>query len=344
MTAPSYAVPGLVLGPSSTFSVQVQDLQSDLRALGYVKGPIDGLFGTGTQNGVRALQYDLMHNNGASTGNDGSAPVAIRSYNNGSVSAQTGMVDQGLVGCIVAMLSDPALPKLPFSLNPTSDNQAALAALRAMSPSPVPISFLLAILSQESSCQHFQVPSKTNRDHYVTVGLDHNLPADPSIITSRGYGIGQFTLFHHPPTAAEMASDIADPVRNVSRAISDLLSKYQNWVAGPTDTAEDRTHEFGSGPLRPCQFPASDPRYMKVCATCLEQAGTINIIAGVTPLCGGSNATYEQTQYHIGSYAGVPVRKNIPCDWAYAIRRYNGSGVNSYDYQAEVLQKALSMA
>lgn len=340
----SYAVAGLVLGPSSTFSMQVQDLQDDLRALGYLKGPIDGVFGTGTQNGVKALQHDLIHNDGASNGNDGSAPVAIRDFNDGSVAAQTGIVDQGLVGCIVAMLSDPAYPKLPSSLNPVSDNQAALAVLRAMSPSPVPISFLLPVLFQESNGCHFQVPSKSNRDHYVTVGLDHNVAADRTIITSRGYGIGQFTLFHHPPTAAEMASDIADPVRNVSRAISDLIEKFENWVAGPTGTADDRIREFGRGPLRRCQFAESDPRHMTACATCFEEAGTVDIVAGVTPFFDGSHGTYEKTQYHVGSYRAVPIRKNIPCDWPYAIRRYNGSGVNSYDYQAEVLLKASKLS
>jgi hypothetical protein len=34
----------------------------------------------------------------------------------------------------------------------------------------------------------------------------------------------------------------------------------------------------------------------------------------------------------------VPVRKNIGCDWPYAIRRYNGAGINSYHYQAKVLK------
>lgn len=343
MSAPSYAVPGLSFGLSSTFSPQVQDLQSDLRALGYVKGPIDGMFGMGTQNGVKALQYDLMNNNGASRGGDGSAPVAIKDYNKGRVSGQTGIVDQAVVACIVAMLGDAAYPKLPFSLNPLSDNQNALAAVKAMFPSKVPIPFLLPILFQESGGQHFQVPSKVNRDHFVTVGLDHNQPTDRTIITSRGYGIGQFTLFHHPPTAAEVANSIADPVRNVARAVTDLLEKYEKWVAGPVDTAEDRIREFGTGPLRPCQFPASDPRYMKACSACFTTAGVSSITANTTPLYEGSSEVYTRTQYHAGSYSGVPIRKNIPCDWVYAIRRYNGSGVNSYDYQAEVLQKAASL-
>jgi hypothetical protein len=32
------------------------------------------------------------------------------------------------------------------------------------------------------------------------------------------------------------------------------------------------------------------------------------------------------------------VRAEIPCDWPYAVRRYNGSGINSYHYQVRILR------
>jgi peptidoglycan hydrolase-like protein with peptidoglycan-binding domain len=341
MGSPSYAAPGLTLAPSAVFSSQVQDLQHDLRALGYAKGPIDGMFGPGTANCVSALQYDLMNNDGSCTSkdNDGAAPVAVKSYNNGTVSALTGVVDQGLVACIAAMLADPLFPKLPFSLNPSQDNQAALAAVQGISNVPVP--FLLEILDQESNKQHYRVPNASSRDNFVTVGLDLNNSVTPSAITSRGFGIGQFTLFHHPPTADEVAGSIVDPVKNVSQTVSDLLDKFNNYVIGPTpDTqADDRIHEIGRGPLRVCVYPTSDARYLKDCVNCMTNATLVTITAGVTPVYPGAAMTYAKTQYHLGSYTGVPVRANIPCDWPYAVRRYNGSGVNSYDYQAEVLQK-----
>jgi peptidoglycan hydrolase-like protein with peptidoglycan-binding domain len=345
MGALSYAVPGLVLSESPAFSAQVQALQRDMRSLGYGAGPIDGIFGPGTAANVRALQYDLMNNTGASSSNDGQAPVAIRNYNDGSVSALTGSVAQGLVACIAAMLADPAYPKLPFSANPAADNAAALAAVSALPANQVPIPFLLAILNQESNSRHYQVPEGANIDAYVTVGLDRNNTAQPSAITSRGYGIGQYTLFHHPPTAAEVAGFIVNPVQNVSQALAELLGKFQNYILGATpDTqADDRIAEVAANtPLRICQYAAGDPRYLTGCAACLGAAGTVNIQAGVTPVYAGAPLTYAQTQYHEGSYQNVPVRANIPCDWAYAVRRYNGSGVNSYDYQAEVLLRIVS--
>ncbi|MGP8269844.1 MAG: peptidoglycan-binding domain-containing protein [Terracidiphilus sp.] len=346
MSTPSYAVAGLVLSPSPSFSSQVRDLQTDLRSLGYAKGPIDGLFGRGTGSAVEALQFDLMNNDGSSSSRDGSAPVAVKSYNNGTVTSLTGIVNQELVACIEAMLADPAFPKLPSSANPATDNQSAVAAVTSMASPPLPIPFLMAILMQESACMHFQVPSAGNSDNCVTIGLDRNNSANPAAITSRGFGIGQYTLFHHPPTADEVADVIADPVENVQQAVSTLGGKFNNYVNGATpDTqADDRIAEVGTGALRICQYQSGDTRYMADCANCLANATLTNITSGVTPVYAGSTMTYAQTQYHAGSYQNVPVRKNIPCDWPYAVRRYNGGGVNSYDYQAEVLLRVLNSA
>ena len=51
-------------------------------------------------------------------------------------------------------------------------------------------------------------------------------------------------------------------------------------------------------------------------------------------------ACVRVTQYHKHDRLDdVPERAAIGCDWAYAVRRYNGSGVNSFWYQAELLLK-----
>jgi hypothetical protein len=256
--------------------------------------------------------------------------------------AVTGVLDQNLVACIAEMLDDAAFPKLPFSNSPVADNQQALQAIASMAGSLVPFPFLYGILMQESGCQHFQVPSGNNLDNFVTVGCDTNDKANPARITSRGFGIGQFTLFHHPPTSDEVSSFISDPVGNVKQAVAELRGKFDRFVIGPDSKADDRIREVGSGQLRLCKFDSADPLYLRDCVNCLQQAGTQNIVAGQTPLYDGSPDTYQATQYHQeGSYANVPIRKNIPCDWSYAVRRYNGSGPNSYDYQAEFLLKVL---
>lgn len=349
MANQSYAVPGLTLGSGSGTTQQIRDLQTDLRALGYLAGPvggsIDGQYGPTTIAGVKALQIDLMQNSGASTQNagEGQAPVAVTSYNsNNSVTTVTGTVDQNLVAIIGAMLDDANFPKLPSAADPATENSDALAAVRAMSPCPVPIPFLLAILSQESGQMHYQVPHAVKTDNFVTLGLDHNDKNNASRVTSRGYGMGQYTFFHHPPSPDEIQNSITDAVGNARGAASELLTKFHIYIIGPSDIASDRIAEFGHAPLRMCKYTSDDARYMTDCKNCMAAAPRVNITGGQTPTYNGSGQTYEAISGHVGSYNNVPDRTQVGCDWPYAVRRYNGSGPASFDYQAEVLLKVLN--
>ncbi len=326
-----YRQAGLVLAQNSAASgAQVKALQADLRRLGYLRSGVDGNFGPGTETGVRALQFDLLNNTGK--GNDGQAPVSIKdAYNKGRVAAVTGAADQALVECISDMLDDPNYHKVPVSANPKADNAAAVATVRALPSGQVPMPFLIAIMRQESGLQHFWT------DAFVTVGLDNGNSAVPHAVTSRGYGIGQYTLFHHPPTAAEVADFISSPAGNVTKARSELLSKFTSFVNGPTPgtQADERIAEAGKIPLRACKYATTDARFMTDCRACATTAGLINIQANVTPWFPGARGTYPEKN------DGVPVRANIGCDWPYAVRRYNGGGPLSYRYQARVLKNLL---
>src|SRR5258705_4789487 len=100
MTAP-YQQPGLILARTAQNDANiVRALQRDLRALGYLRGSIDGAYGDGTEKAVRALQFDLLNNRGYSREGDGAAPVAMTDFNLvgnvRQVNAVTGAVDQAL--------------------------------------------------------------------------------------------------------------------------------------------------------------------------------------------------------------------------------------------------------
>ena len=332
----SYRQPGLVISTASPAShQQVCDLQKDLRALGYLRRGIDGAFGPGTQRAVMALQNDLLRN--AGNGSDGSAPVRVVDYNRGRVAAADGRVDQGLVECISEMLDDARFPKLPFSVDPAGDNRKIAIQIAALPSTRVPTPYLVAILKQESGLMHYVVPRGGDEDDFVVVGTDTN-SGDPNVITSRGYGAGQYTLFHHPPRQEEVDQFILDPGHNVERAAALLRDKFDGFVNGPTSTADDRIAEIGRGALRICKYAASDPRYMTDCRACAAAAGFRSIRPGL-PVFPGSSTAWAPTQYYsTASYDGVPVREKIGCDWPYAVRRYNGGGINSYHYQAKVLK------
>src|ERR1035438_10294716 len=141
----SYRQDELVLRMGGTATVQqVMDLQRDLRKLGYLRAGIDGVFGLGTARAIKALQNDLLTNNGSSRSGDDSAPVRLIDFNRG-VTSITGEADQSLVESISAILDDSRVPTLPSSTNPVEDNRKILAELQQRPPGNVPTPFLLAI-------------------------------------------------------------------------------------------------------------------------------------------------------------------------------------------------------
>jgi hypothetical protein len=335
---PPYQQAGVTLGQGQSNDPSlVGALQHDLRQLGYLRRGIDGNFGDGTERAIRALRYDLLHNDGK--GKDGNAPIAVTSYNRGRVAAPvTAVLDEGLAACIGDMLSDPAYPALPLSTTPAADNARAIAAIAVWHSTVAPTPFVLAIVLQESTGLHFAVPHKPDQDAFVIVGFDRAPDAPPEQITSRGYGIGQYTLFHHPPSKSEIQRFIADPVGSVGLAYTTLREKIALAVRSP-----DRQTEHPQQPFRPCRYAQSDARYQTDCVACARAVRTIDIKPG-TPAYLGAPETYQPTQNHsAATYRGVPDRADFPCDWPYAVRRYNGDGPDSYHYQAEVLPRLLNL-
>ncbi len=336
----------LIQGPDNDPAL-VRALQHDLRVLGYLKAGIDGVFGNGTTRAVRALQYDLLNNVGASSGSDGRAPVAITSLNNDGtggkpVRAIDGVVNEALAGCIEAMLADTRVPRLLSADDPVAENRAALAAIQATSSATAPSPFIAAMVVQESGGRHFNVPRRGDDDTFVIVGLDRNDKTSSDHITSRGYGIGQYTLFHHPPRPEELQDAIVDPVRNVQKAYTELREKFNRFVVGPIDKADDRTAEHPLLPLRTCKYATADQRYLCDCRNCAFAAQKIDIVRG-TPAYTGASISYQPDQYYASaSYSEVPDRADFPCDWPYAARRYNGSGNDSFHYQTRILLNLLA--
>jgi peptidoglycan hydrolase-like protein with peptidoglycan-binding domain len=313
----------------------VRALQADLRALGYLAGGIDGQFGSLTAAAVRAVSRDLLFNTGTSSQGDGRAPVSVASYNRGRVAAKTSTVDPGLADCLDDMIEDEAFPKLPRSSNPTADNERALNEILGQASQVAPSPYIAAMVVQESSGQHFRTS-----DSFITVGLDRN-NADRDHITSRGYGIGQATLFHHPPRAEEVQGLMVDPRGNVSQAYAEFRDKFDRWVVGPADTADDRTVEHPHLRLRLCRYQPGDPKYMRDCQRCAAATSRVTIIPG-TPAYQGASFGYQADQYYPGaSYSDVPNRADFLCDWPYAARRYNGSGNDSFHYQTIILKNLL---
>ncbi|HEX2580461.1 MAG TPA: peptidoglycan-binding domain-containing protein [Dongiaceae bacterium] len=341
--AQNYCQPGLTLAMGTTADpALVRMVQQDLRRLGYLGTGIDGRFGRNTERAIKALQFDLLNNHGQSRQKDGGAPVAITDYNKGRVMKVSGILNQSTAACMVDLIRDDKVPKLPNAADPAAENRRAMAAIATATNGTVPAPFLKAILMQESGGRHFVVPQGTDEDNYITIGLDRADGGDA--ITSRGYGVGQSTLFHHPPRFEEIHTIILDPVGNVAKACRDLRLKFDQFILGPASKADDRLAEHRQAPLRLCKYGSDDPRFMRDCGNCAMAARRITIEQGM-PFHAGAASSYQPSQYHAAvTYKGVPDRADFPCDWPYAVRRYNGGGVNSYHYQARIMLKLLEPA
>ena len=344
----SYRQPGLILAKGSPDTALVTDLQRDLRRLGYLGGGIDGSFGTGTERAVKALQIDLI-GPPPPPPTDGPPPFAITDFNRSpgggqAVTQVTGAVDEALAGCIAALLEDPRAAWLPEAADPAGENRTALQAVRNAAGFPAPVPFMLAMFQQESDCRHFCVPSPRSADAFVIIGLDRNDHTNPDRVTSRGYGLGQYTLFHHPARPTEVRDFVLDAASNVRKAFAEFREKFDGWVVGPADTADDRKAEHPGLPLRLCKYAPGDARYMRDCRACAQAAPKRTIRAG-TPAYVGAGVTYAPDQYYpSASYDGVPDRAAFECDWPYAARRYNGSGNDSFHYQTRILRNLLAGA
>src|SRR5947209_5319019 len=135
----SYRQLNLQLRPGCGSEQQIRDLQRDLRRLGYLQAGIDGIFGRGATSAVKALQYDLLNNDGASRSADGRTPIRVLDYNRSRVIEITGIADQPLVECISDMLDDRNFPQLPFAADPVAANRAVAEQIAAMPAVDVPI-------------------------------------------------------------------------------------------------------------------------------------------------------------------------------------------------------------
>lgn len=199
---PFYLKPGLVASRAEIMNVDVvRAVQVDLRKIGYLHSGVDGVFRLDAKVTIRALQYNLINNQGLSSIENGDAPVTVVTVNIGTdgtlVQCVTGIFDQNVPNCFANMIADDREPKLAEGDDPVVANEQAVDAIVAHVDQSRPFIFDIAITHQESGGKLFAVPFGADLDHLATIGLDRN-GQFLDRLTTRGYDIDQYTLFHHP--------------------------------------------------------------------------------------------------------------------------------------------------
>ncbi|MFH1562211.1 MAG: peptidoglycan-binding protein [Nitrospirota bacterium] len=301
----------------------VYRLQTALKRLGFLGHndikQVNGNFGKGgyTERAIRALQYDLINKR-----------IRGKDWNQGRIKEVNGIVDQNLALIIKTMLgaSDEEFFKVPYTKDRNEANKKAIQLLdeqenKIISQS-VPPTFIKAILKQETGMAHYDV------DGFVYIGCDEVSPL--YVYKSRGWGMGQYTITHHPPTLKEADEFINNPVNNVDKAVKELREKFDRYIVSNSlkQCADERIKIRGKSSLIECKYKKDSPMYIKDCMNCVKNAKR-------------EDEYYGELKWHKSTHKNVPVWSDIPCDWPVAIRRYNGSGPNSYAYRAEVLWQIL---
>jgi hypothetical protein len=108
-------------------------------------------------------------------------------------------------------------------------------------------------------------------------------------------------------------------------------SKPCGTICSPTTAAG----KDGNAPVKVKDYNGGRATGVTGSRQCLVDAGTADIREGESKFHKNTAGVFASTQYcdmnkSAALYRRVRKRANIPCDWPYAARRYNGSGINSY--------------
>lgn len=311
----------------------VADLRYDLASLGYYTGSFAGGWTESLDAAIRSVRYDLTDPDSALSARYNGAGSVVRTPSSGG-----SRLEPQLARCLDAMIGDPGFAKLPVSASPTAANRRALALAESAGDGIAPMRFLMAIFQHETGARHFR-EDDAGAPGFMTLCLDRNDGAAPDHITSRGYGLGQHTLFRQPPIQADIDSQILDPVANAKSAAYLLRDRFDYGLvsANPALRANDRFSEWPISPLRLCKYASADPRYLSDCKACAAKAGTVDVTPGHPVYPGASLAWADTPAQSCDALQAAPDRTGFQCDWPYAVRRYNGGGIESYHYQLRVL-------
>lgn len=306
---------------------QTQDMIKLLREFMFLKEIKSSTVQDLETRAVKSLQHEILSND------------SLKKFNQGRVTAVDGESSLGILAVLQDMSKSPSLARLSPALNPSKGNQAMKERLSGYLNSKFPTPLVMAVLTQETNLKWYR------KDGYPLVGLDYNSDED-YIITSRGLFYSQRTIFSYPISKKEFDS-MNDLESDMEFFFDHIFGKYQNFVVSSSAKARDDLRysvpEFKDLDLRGCKYEESDSKYMKDCKACLKECPSKDYLMGDS-LLGNGRWIIKPTHYHrIQDYEGFPDFHHFPCDYVFTIRRYNGSGINSFHYLMRVLAHLLEL-
>jgi len=282
----------------------VRSLQTALKRLGFYHGKIDGDFGRGTRRSVQAAQHELELE-------------------------ASGEVDEQTTEALSELLRQAEAGerwKLPKKDDPeveVPEDQMALYREIMQEPTHafglaeengIPSYFAEALAEQEAGSDHFDADGfvKIRCEFWSQYQRDSEEHPDYEI-RYRSYGIMQLLDMGHPEDAFTRGDEVGNITNRELR-----VSVAKNIEAGANLL---RSLLTGSE----CIYDEDDERYYE-CKQCIEAIETLE-------------RDWTETRFHKWRSSDVPSFDSIPCGWAEAIRRYNGSGADAEAYRDEILTR-----
>jgi hypothetical protein len=184
-----------------------------------------------------------------------------------------------------------------------------------MAEKGIPLAFATAVAEQEGNMEHF------DSDGFVKLrcefwGQYKNTDHPDYQIRYRSYGMLQILDMGNPDDSYTRGDEVCNIT---NRELKESIAK--NIEAGACLLLSLLRGEQ-------CQYPQSDDRWY-ACKSCVQSVAT-------TP------KDWTNTRWHRWQCDAVPDYQQIPCSWAEAIRRYNGSGKEASAYRDEILTRIVS--
>ena len=170
-----------------------------------------------------------------------------------------------------------------------------------------------ALAEQEAGSDHFDSDGFVKMRCEFWYQYQHSEEHPDYEIRYRSFGIMQILDMGHPEddyTRGEEVGNITNRELRVS-------------VAKNIEAGANLLRSLLSG--SECIYDEDDERHYE-CKQCIEAIETIE-------------RDWTETRFHKWRSSDVPSFDSIPCGWAEAIRRYNGSGADAEAYRDEILTR-----
>jgi len=206
--------------------------------------------------------------------------------------------------------------KLPRRTNPNvevPEDQSALYR-SIMEENGIPPYFAEALAEQEAGSDHF------DEDGFVKIRCEFwsQYPHDEKEhqdyeIRYRSYGIMQLLDLGHPEDLYTRGSEVGNITnKELRESVAKNIEAGAHLLRSLLTGAE-------------CIYDDDDERHYQ-CKDCIREIETVE-------------RDWSETRFHRWRSEEVPSFDQIPCGWAEAIRRYNGSGADAEAYRDEILTR-----